>query len=114
MIEALKLARSSKSCADLFDEMDTGSDPVRRGGFMPAENESQFSHSDVQPHYLWLIPCPKVNDIRPAARFRSSRSRNSPLCVSNPGKSHFNASHEQASCPSAQGLDTLMSIRREQ
>ncbi|MBN8950147.1 hypothetical protein [Rhizobium sp. 60-20] len=61
LIEAPKLARSSKSVADLFDEMDTGSNPVRRGGFMPAENESQFSHSDVQAQYLWLIPCLKVN-----------------------------------------------------
>jgi len=69
VIEALKLARSSKSFADLFDEMDTGSDPVRRGGFMPGENESQFSHSDVQVQYLWLIPCPKVNGIGPAPRF---------------------------------------------
>ena len=68
LIEAPKLARSPKSVADLFDDMDTGSDPVRRGGFMPGENESQFSHSDVQVQYLWLIPCPKVNDGRDAAR----------------------------------------------
>jgi hypothetical protein len=35
----LKLARSSKSVFGPFDDMDTGSDPVRRGGFMPGENE---------------------------------------------------------------------------